>query len=37
MKVYLDKDGWDYYPTVAETIRKSYLFHFWDHKGEKNI
>jgi len=37
MEVYLDKDGWDYYPTGLETVRKSYLFHVWDYKGDKHL
>jgi hypothetical protein len=27
MEVFLDKDGWDYYPTGLETVKNSYLFH----------
>jgi len=37
MEVSLDKDGWDYYPTPLETIKKSYLFHVWDHDGKKHL
>lgn len=37
MEVSLDKNGWDYYPTGLETVKKSYLFHVWDSKGEKHL
>ncbi len=37
MTVYLDKDGWDYYPTGLETVKKSYLFHVWRHGDDKHL
>lgn len=37
MTVYLDKDGWDYYSTGLETVKKSYLFHVWSRGDDKHL
>lgn len=36
MKVSLDKDGWDYYETPLETIKKTFLFDVFNN-GDESI
>lgn len=37
MEVYLDKDGWDYYETGLETVKKSFLFDVFDSGDKKQL
>lgn len=35
VEVVLDRDGWDYHETPLETIKNTYLFHYWNDGGDK--
>lgn len=37
MEVYLDRDGWNYYPTASKTVRNSWLFDIFTHDNKSSL